>query len=62
MAPVTDDAEHSDPNDDFENQQMEIEFHQNAAEFLISRRNNQDATRIKDLDELNKRNIDRVYD
>ena len=28
----------------------------------MGRRNNQDVTRIKDLDELSKRNIDRVYD
>ena len=28
----------------------------------MGRRNNQNITRIKDLNELNKRNIDRAYD
>ena len=62
LAPVTDNIEHSDSNNNFKSQQIETKFHQNATELLMGRRNNQDATRIKDPDELNKRNIDRAYD
>ena len=62
MAPVTNNTEHSDPNDDFKNQQIKTKFHQNTTELLMGRRNNQDTTRIKDPDKLNERNINRAYD